>query len=502
MGDTDTCLSLRRLARFLSCENGWLFPRSQPDPSAGFISHSLSLSPRLSVSLSLSPSLSLSHTLTHTHTHTHTHTLFLLYDLSLPLSLDSFSYALSCLILTSCPSFDFAPFYSSSCLSFCLSFFTLWPICFSSQPTSTECREAGRDGGGHPFDYHCWLIDSCERRVRGCVYADAFLHAHVREKTFVIRLQLGCLPSHNKCRYLARSDTTPPPTPTHTHMHTYTYTHTAVLSEMSCQSLLGLAFSLARGLDRLSEELNSGPFPLQYFRKAANKKGRQTGTESQGAFMTPESLCLIICWNVSRAVWILKFMSVPARLQSSRPNSNNCVFFETALRSFSGYVKGQLWGREIKLTKAHLPYEYLYLKFRLHSFQMSPWRTRGWLKGIYLCFSGRKWNRVASLQEPDQQVLLGGQCFPPEKAEPKPDILQNDFGHNHWCSDDCKPSKISTILKKSREIAQSGGERPADMPNQFSQTWRPPSQKNSHQSAPSQVSPSEDGWDLWNILQT
>lgn len=45
MGDTDTCLSLRRLTGFLSSENGWLFPRSQSDPSAAFISLSLSLSP-------------------------------------------------------------------------------------------------------------------------------------------------------------------------------------------------------------------------------------------------------------------------------------------------------------------------------------------------------------------------------------------------------------------------------------------------------------------------
>ena len=273
---------------------------------------------------------------------------------------------------------------------------------------------------------------------------------------------------------------------------------------MSCQSLLGLAFSLARGLDRLSEELNSGPFPLQYFRKAANKKGRQTGTESQGAFMTPESLCLIICWNVSRAVRILKFKGVPAQLQSSCPNSNNCVFIETALRSPSGYVEGQLWGREIKLTEAHLPYEYLYLKFRLHSFQMSPWRTRDWLKGIYLCFSGRE-SGIELLFFYKSQISRSswvGSASPPEKAETKPDILQTDFGHNHWCSDYCKPSKISTILKKSREIAHNGGERPADMPNKFSQTWRPPSQKYSHQSAPSQVSPSEDGRDFWNILQT
>lgn len=45
MDDTDTCLSLRRLAGFLSSENGRLFPRSQPDPSAAFISLSPSLSP-------------------------------------------------------------------------------------------------------------------------------------------------------------------------------------------------------------------------------------------------------------------------------------------------------------------------------------------------------------------------------------------------------------------------------------------------------------------------
>lgn len=63
-----------------------------------------------------------------------------------------------------------------------------------------------------------------------------------------------CLLIINAHRYLARSDTNPQPSRTHT--------HTAVLIVMSCQSLLGLAFLLARGLDPLSEELNSGPFPL------------------------------------------------------------------------------------------------------------------------------------------------------------------------------------------------------------------------------------------------
>lgn len=44
---------------------------------------------------------------------------------------------------------------------------------------------------------------------------------------------------------------------------------------MSCQSLLGLAFSLARGLDPLSEELNSGPFPLS-IPESSEQEGKKT----------------------------------------------------------------------------------------------------------------------------------------------------------------------------------------------------------------------------------
>lgn len=58
-----------------------------------------------------------------------------------------------------------------------------------------------------------------------------------------------CLLILNVHRYLAQLDANPQ----------NTQTHTAVPSVMSCHSLLGLAFSLARGLDPLSEALNSGP---------------------------------------------------------------------------------------------------------------------------------------------------------------------------------------------------------------------------------------------------
>lgn len=64
-----------------------------------------------------------------------------------------------------------------------------------------------------------------------------------------------CLLILNAHRYLAQLDANPQ----------NTQTHTAVPSVMSCHSLLGLAFSLARGLDPLSEALNSGPFPPLVF---------------------------------------------------------------------------------------------------------------------------------------------------------------------------------------------------------------------------------------------
>ncbi len=131
-----------------------------------------------------------------------------------------------------------------------------------------------------------------------CVYVGAFLHACVWKNKWVIKLHWGCLPFHNKCAQIfgtLRHQLTRPHNP-RTHIYTQ-----QVLSAMSCQSLLGLAFSLARGLDPLSEELNPGPFPPSAFQKAANKKERQTGSESQGPFMISESLYLIICWNISRA---------------------------------------------------------------------------------------------------------------------------------------------------------------------------------------------------------
>lgn len=78
-----------------------------------------------------------------------------------------------------------------------------------------------------------------------------------------------CLLILNAHRYLAQLDANPQ----------NTQTHTAVPSVMSCHSLLGLAFSLARGLDPLSEALNSGPFPplgiLESTEQDKDKRGRK-----------------------------------------------------------------------------------------------------------------------------------------------------------------------------------------------------------------------------------
>lgn len=100
-----------------------------------------------------------------------------------------------------------------------------------------------------------------------------------------------CLLIINAHRYLARSHADPPPPhpPKPSRTLSRTHTHAAALSVMSCQSLLGLAFSLARGLDPLSEELNSGPFPPQYSKKAASNRQRQTGPERQGPFIVSPS---------------------------------------------------------------------------------------------------------------------------------------------------------------------------------------------------------------------
>jgi len=152
------------------------------------------------------------------------------------------------------------------------------------------------------------------------MWVHSCMHACERIRELLSPTRDVCLLIINAHRYLAL---TPNP-------HTHTYIHTAVLSAMSCQSLLGLAFSLARGLDPLSEELNSGPFPPQHFqkateanteRKAANKEERrQTGSESQGTLVMVVNLYLIICWNISRAAWDLQFTeSVPKQFQSPPP---------------------------------------------------------------------------------------------------------------------------------------------------------------------------------------
>lgn len=96
-------------------------------------------------------------------------------------------------------------------------------------------------------------------------------------------------------RYLAQLDANPQ----------NTQTHTAVPSVMSCHSLLGLAFSLARGLDPLSEALNSGPPPHPRYSRKHGTRQRQMGEESQGAFIMSLNLYLIICWNVPCAAWVL-----------------------------------------------------------------------------------------------------------------------------------------------------------------------------------------------------
>lgn len=132
-----------------------------------------------------------------------------------------------------------------------------------------------------------------------CVYRIAFLHACRWKKKISELLSIArnvCLLILNAHRYLAQLDANPQ----------NTQTHTTVPSVMSCHSLLGLAFSLARGLDPLSEALNSGPSPPPpwYSRKHGTRQ-RQTGEESQGAFIMSLNLYLIICWNVPCAAWVL-----------------------------------------------------------------------------------------------------------------------------------------------------------------------------------------------------
>lgn len=197
------------------------------------------------------------------------------------------------------------------------------------------------------------------------VYVGAFLHACMKSELLSCTRDV-CLLIINAHRYLACSDTSPQP-PT---LNTYTHTQRPAFSAMSCQSLLGLAFSLARGLDPLSDELNSGPFPLSTPRERQKptqagkqqtwrKKG-QTGSQSQGLLMISDSLCLIICWNVFNAEWVLQFTEkVPKQFQSPPPLLFRIIVSSSKpLREHPQvYQKASCRREEMKLTKAHLPYE-------------------------------------------------------------------------------------------------------------------------------------------------
>lgn len=126
----------------------------------------------------------------------------------------------------------------------------------------------------------------CERQCGGIPASVNLREKKRTKKERVIKLHRGCLPSRNKCTQIFGTlrHRNERKNPSQTHLHT------AVLSARSCQSLLGLAFSLARGLDPLSEELNSGPFPPSAFQRAADKKQRrQTGSERQGPLRVSES---------------------------------------------------------------------------------------------------------------------------------------------------------------------------------------------------------------------
>lgn len=141
---------IEELVGILSSENSWLFPRSQPDPlSCLFLAHTFSCAPSLC--------------------------LCVLCDLYLPspsLLLPGQFLWSTFLSLTPWPSSEFTPLLLCSCLSLCLSFTTLWPICFSSERRSTEWRKlsgCGHDGVKwgwvrHPLDYYYWLT-----HVKWCV---------------------------------------------------------------------------------------------------------------------------------------------------------------------------------------------------------------------------------------------------------------------------------------------------------------------------------------------
>lgn len=120
---------------------------------------------------------------------------------------------------------------------------------------------------------------------------------------------------------------------------------------MSCHSLLGLAFSLARGLDPLSEALNSGtpPQPSPAILESRKQDAETDGEGKPSSFRDTVSLnlYLIICWNVSRATWVFtepSSVSKPAPLPLQiwlRLHLNCCA---VAL----GRAEGRLWVRQIK----------------------------------------------------------------------------------------------------------------------------------------------------------
>lgn len=270
---------IEEMSGFLLSENGWRFPCSQPDP------------PRLPLSRSHFLLSGLSHSV------------FVFCVICIGLLPGQFLWSAFLSLLSRSDPLAFVRLYTQfivvMSLFLSLLYYPLTHLLFIWAPhdwAEKSCWLGPSRGRAetHLLGYYCWWT-----RVKWCLRGSGCAIYHSASRVFTgVHSCMGacekisdllsfagdvCLLIINAHRsgMLVRQ---PPP-----NLHT----RAAALSVMSCQSLLGLAFLLARGLDPLSVELNSGPpppSPALVFQKAVNKKQRQTGRERQGPFMIAVSL--------------------------------------------------------------------------------------------------------------------------------------------------------------------------------------------------------------------
>lgn len=134
------------------------------------------------------------------------------------------------------------------------------------------------------------------------------------------------------------------------------------------------------------------------------------------------------------------------------------------------------------------------LKFQLHSFQLSPQRARCWLKGIYLCFSGRQsgidllFTRARSAGSPGWAVVPQ-KCWAHTRHPSKwfhPQSLV------HWW--------LQPIQDKHLIFEKIEGKHPPSHKRAHISFFPQKLASSQPPSAPSQVRPNEDGSNSCDIL--